>query len=147
MSWGMNYAVECAEGWSEETRQQLLAAGSTLNPAIAEAAVRQFMPMEEVCRVWDVPSELPEADEAVVSTIPTLLLSGEFDPGTPPAFAEIAAAGLSHHYSYVFPSMGHTDAFLSRCWSSIQSQFLDNPERAPDTSCIGEMSDAVFVVE
>jgi pimeloyl-ACP methyl ester carboxylesterase len=147
MSWGMNYAVECAEEWSEDTRQKVLAAGRGLNPAIAEAAVGQFMPMEDMCREWNVPSELPESDEAVSSQVPTLLLSGEFDPGTPPAFAEVAAATLPRHYSYVFPSMGHTDGFLSRCWSSVQSQFLDNPERAPDSSCIREMPDAVFVTD
>jgi pimeloyl-ACP methyl ester carboxylesterase len=147
MSWGMNYAVECAEGWSEETRQKLLAAGRNLNPAIAEAAVGQFMPMEEVCREWNVPTELPDADKAVASRIPTLLLSGEFDPGTPPAFAEMVGANLTHHYSYVFPSMGHTDGFLSQCWSSIESRFLDDPENAPDAGCIGDMSVAVLVGE
>ncbi len=147
MAWAMNYAIECAEEWSVGTRDAMLAAGRTLNPAIAQDAVGQFMHMEEVCRLWAVPSERPDADEPVASPIPTLLLSGEFDPATPPAFAKVAASTLSRHYRYVFPAMGHTDAFFSLCWSSVQSQFLDHPEQAPDAGCIAGMPESTFVVD
>ncbi len=83
--------------------------------------------------------------EPVSSDVPTLLLTGEFDPATPPAFAEMAAQTLGRHYLYVFPGMGHTDGFFSLCWSSIASGFLADPERAPDSSCIAQMGEPQFV--
>jgi pimeloyl-ACP methyl ester carboxylesterase len=145
MSWGMNYAVECAERWSTDSPQRLLAATRNLRAPIDRISAEHFMPMAEICRACQVRSRLPEAREAVTSAIPTLLLSGEFDPGTPPCYAELTARTLKRHYRYVFPGMGHTDGLLSSCCSSIQSQFLDDPTRAPDASCIRKMPDGEFV--
>jgi hypothetical protein len=82
----------------------------------------------------------------VRSDIPALLLSGEFDPGTAPAFAALAAETLTHHYSYVFPYRGHTDGFTNPCQSTITSDFLDDPGRAPDTHCLAAMDVPPFAV-
>lgn len=146
MSWGMNYSVECAEEWSPQHKERLLSAAQGLPAAIRQSAINHFIHMEPLCKTWAVLTEAPECDEPVRSEIPTLLLSGEFDPATPPAFARIAASGLKKHYSYVFPGMGHTDSFFSRCWSSIQSQFLADPSHPPDASCINQMPDGEFVL-
>jgi hypothetical protein len=43
--------------------------------------------------------------------------------------------------------MGHTDSFFGRCWTSVQSQFLDHPTRAPDASRIENMPNGEFVIQ
>jgi pimeloyl-ACP methyl ester carboxylesterase len=144
MAWGMSYSVECAEQWSAETWRATLEAAARLPRAIAADAVEQFAHMEDVCAVWKVPT-LP-VHESLKSDVPALFLSGEFDPATPPAFAEASAGNFTRAYRYVFPGMGHTDGFFSRCWTSIQFQFLDEPARAPDASCIADMPDGQFIV-
>ncbi|HEX2997270.1 MAG TPA: alpha/beta fold hydrolase, partial [Anaerolineales bacterium] len=146
IAWGMHFATECSERWAFETPQDLVKASEELPPAIRESVVRDFADTFQDCEEWDVPPAPTIVHEPVQSDIPTLLLSGEFDPGTQPVFAELAAQTLSHHYSYVFPYLGHTDGFTSSCHASVVSAFLDDPYQAPDTSCIIQMDKPVFVV-
>ena len=58
---------------------------------------------------------------------PVLLLSGEFDPVTPAAFADRAAAYLSHGYHFVLPKAGHSPLTHSNCANEIAEAFLDDP--------------------
>ena len=147
IAWGMHYSTDCAERWQFSDRQDLVAASRDLPPEIKEAVVDCFDDTFWTCEIWDVPTAPAYFHTPVESNIPTLLLSGEFDPGTPPAFADLAAATLSHHYNIVFPYLGHTDGFNSPCHASIVSSFLDDPSHAPDTSCVAEMDHPPFVVE
>jgi hypothetical protein len=87
----------------------------------------------------------PSVDDPVVSDIPTLLLSGQFDPITPPAFAQAAAAGLSNATAVVDPAGSHGVAFVSTCVNSIIGAFLDDPTSAPDSSCLAEQEAATAV--
>ena len=134
MAWGMHYTVECADRWAFETPQDLVAASEGLPLAIREAVVREFADTFWICEQWDVPPAPYVLHTPVYSDIPTLLLSGEFDPGTQPVFAEIVARTLSRHYNYVLPYRGHTDGFTGLCQSLVTSLFLDDPNHAPDTS-------------
>jgi pimeloyl-ACP methyl ester carboxylesterase len=147
MSWGMHYSVECSGAWAFETPGQLAGAARPLNPAIRDGVVRTLARPFDVCSQWQVPA-LPSVREPVRSDVPALLLSGELDPGTPPAFAEMAARTLSRSYRYVLPFLGHTDGFTSACHASIVSAFLDDPTHAPPTACIPAMERAAwFAVE
>ena len=67
--------------------------------------------------------------------MPTLLLSGDFDPITPPAFATQVAAGLSHAMLVTFPRGAHGQAFESPCANEIIESFLNNPTAALNLSC------------
>lgn len=147
IAWGMHYAVECAERYPFETPEQLAAAGVGLHPAIREGVVRSFAANFATCAEWDVPTAPAILHTPVRSAIPTLLVSGEFDPGTPPAFTTLTAATLSHHYSYTLPYLGHCDGFLNRCHASVISAFLDDPYHAPETRCIAELERPPFFVE
>lgn len=146
LSWGMHYAIECSGSWAFESPQQVSHAARSLNPAIRDGVVHTLADAFDACGQWHVPA-LPAVREPVRSDVPTLLLSGEFDPGTPPAFAEMAARTLSRSYRYVLPNLGHTDGFTSTCHASIVSAFLDDPTHAPPTACIAGMEHAPFVVE
>ena len=54
--------------------------------------------------------------EPVRSEIPTLLLSGRFDPITPAPNADRVAAGLSHAFRYTFASGTHGQALVLTGW-------------------------------
>ncbi len=146
-AWGMHYSVDCAERWSFQDRQDLVDASLGLRPEIREGVVDYFDDPFWICEEWDVPAAPAFIHTPVQSDIPTLLLSGEFDPGTPPAFADMAAETLTHHYNIVLPYLGHTDGFNSPCHASIQSSFLDDPSRVPDTACVAEMDISPFIVK
>jgi hypothetical protein len=75
----------------------------------------------------------------VTSDVPALIMSGQFDPITPSTNGEQVAATLSTAYTYVFPGLGHAGLGLSVCKKGIMAQFLDDPTRTPDASCIDDM--------
>jgi pimeloyl-ACP methyl ester carboxylesterase len=130
---GMYYSVVCAEDADIDVAGIPL---ETLRPEIAETARDDVQSFVDTCAHWQVELLPSSVDDPVASDIPTLLLSGRFDPITPPAFAETAAAGLSAAYRLVDPLASHGVAFFSVCVNDILSDFLDNPTRPPDSSCL-----------
>jgi len=84
--------------------------------------------------------------EPVRSTIPTLILQGEYDPATPPTNGTLAAQTLSKSYFFQFPGIGHgvIDSNASNCPNDIMNAFLENPAEKPDARCISTMTEPFF---
>ena len=139
---GMYYSVVCAE---EADIDLDVIALEELYPEIAETAHDDLQSFIDICGRWQVDQLAPSIDDPVVSDIPTLLFSGQFDPVTPPAFAESAAAGLSNATNLVDPLAAHGGVFFSTCSNSIAAAFLDDPAAALDTSCLMEQDQLTFV--
>jgi pimeloyl-ACP methyl ester carboxylesterase len=97
-----------------------------------------------VCERWDVPPADPEENEALVSDIPTLLLSGMYDPITPPSWAELTAETLSHHYLYEFPNLSHGVMRSNSCALQMGLAFLDDPLLAPESICMNNLENVEF---
>lgn len=99
------------------------------------------------CRIWEMTVAGDIENQPVTSTVPVLVLSGEYDPITPPAWGQIAADSLPNSYFYEFPAMGHgvIDVLSKPCPTSIALQFLKDPTQTPDASCITRMKPPVFV--
>ncbi|WP_395677030.1 alpha/beta hydrolase [Inquilinus sp.] len=97
------------------------------------------------CASWPVPHS-PDSDAApVTSEIPALLISGAFDPRTPPSWAEAAVKRLAHGTSFVLPGQGH--GVLSRgqpCAKRIAGRFLDDPSQRPDHDCFAKLAPMIF---
>jgi pimeloyl-ACP methyl ester carboxylesterase len=91
------------------------------------------------CEVWSAGLAKPSANQPVESDVPTLILNGEFDPITPPAWGFHAAQTLENAYAFEFPGIGHGASIADECPLNMMIAFLDNPKRAPDESCILEM--------
>ncbi|MBE0699549.1 MAG: alpha/beta hydrolase, partial [Anaerolineaceae bacterium] len=92
----------------------------------------------DACKIWKVDELSPAVDAPVISDIPTLVLSGAFDPITPPDYAKQAAEGLSRSFLFSFPAGGHGEVGSTACADNILLAFLDNPAQAPDSSCIAK---------
>jgi hypothetical protein len=102
--------------------------------------------MLQPCPVWGVAHLGRELDQSLQADIPTLLLSGEFDPTVPPRLAQIAAKGLSHAYLHTFPGASHGVFAGSDCARSMAVAFLDDPSQAPDAACLQAMPKLTFRV-
>jgi pimeloyl-ACP methyl ester carboxylesterase len=98
-----------------------------------------------LCENWLVPQDDPWVKEPLQSDIPTLLLAGEFDPITPPDYAQIVLNGLSHGYLFEFPGVGH-DVLASTCAQTIAGSFMQDPQEPPRASCVQEMPKVSFDV-
>lgn len=92
--------------------------------------------LREQCAVWDVP-ELPEAHfEPISGTVPSLLLSGNLDPVTPPHWGELIAERLTPSRHIVVPGGGHGVSALG-CVPGLIRQFLDTLHPAAlDAECV-----------
>ena len=100
------------------------------------------------CAVWKVAS-MPLSDAGpVVSDIPTLLLSGRYDPVTPPHFADQAAETLSDSRHFVFRSGGHAVTFAFDCAMKLAASFFNspNPDGIPVPRCSDYTDPADFAL-
>lgn len=130
---GMYYSVICTEDADFEPGD---ASTEGIRPQLAEGAEDELASLLEVCDVWGVEELGGFVDEPVSSDVPTLVLTGQFDPITPPAYAEAAAATLSNSTLVVNPYGSHGVAFAGGCVDNVITAFLSNPASPPDTSCV-----------
>lgn len=100
----------------------------------------------EICRLWPRGPVDADLHSPLWSDIPTLLLSGEADPVTPPADAERAARGLSHHRLLTLSGEGHGQV-ATACVPRLMAEFLDTAAPGKlDASCLDRHSPAPFFV-
>jgi len=98
------------------------------------------------CSVWPKGPVSANFHAPLVTDIPTLLLSGEFDPVTPPRYAEQVQASLGKSRHLVGAGQGHI--LLSRgCTPRLVGQFIDklDPEGL-DAGCLDPMGPTPFFI-
>lgn len=132
---GMSFSVRCAD---EAARLGAAPDVTGVHPQVA-ATLREAFSIQADCQVWAVPP-LPEtALQPVTSEIPTLILSGELDPVTPATNAELLVQRLRRSFAYTFPGRGHGTFLRHRCPMLLVLDFLRDPTRAPDSTCLADM--------
>jgi hypothetical protein len=148
ISLGMNLSVQCYEEvpfTSEETIQAGLDGLDRLADTFDGASnLGNFM--LDVCETWGVGEGPAAENEPVVSAIPTLVLAGEYDPITPPAWGAAAAARLTNSTFVEFPGLGHGTSIAGDCPLNITFEFLNDPTQPVDTSCIASMAPIDFTI-
>jgi pimeloyl-ACP methyl ester carboxylesterase len=118
ISHGMFFSVICAEDAPFITEEAITreASGTWFGPKL----VRNML---EPCKVWPR-GTVPEGyREPVTSAVPTLLLSGELDPITPPSWGEEAKRTLPNSLHVVVPGVGHNTMGLG-CIQSLMADFV-----------------------
>lgn len=104
---GMHTSVVCGEDIHRIT------------PAMREKAASSYVgqtmldSMEKTCAIWKVPAVDNSFSEPISSNIPTLLLSGEIDPATPPSWGELAMEKLTNAKHFIAPYATHGVAYQS----------------------------------
>jgi pimeloyl-ACP methyl ester carboxylesterase len=147
ISYGMNIAVQCNEELafdSVETMQQIL---DQLRPELQGFARRNGSdPAQlQVCAAFGAGQPQAVENEAVTSDRPTLVVSGQYDPITPPAGGKLAADSLSNSYFFTFAGAGHGVIASNDCAQSMALAFLKNPATKPDAACLTQVTAPVFI--
>jgi pimeloyl-ACP methyl ester carboxylesterase len=145
VGYGLALGVGCAE-WVPYEQGSVLEIGRRAFPAypdsvLAPALHVSYLP--DYCRAWPVPKAPAEQRAATPSTIPTLLLSGSFDPITPTSWARIAARTLSNSTAADFAGIGHAVTLASPCAQQVFASFLAIPS-APNTACVAAVRPPTF---
>lgn len=100
--------------------------------------------LQTTCSIWPAGVLDEDFKKPVQSDKPVLLLSGEYDPVTPPAWAAHAAETLSNSRSVIAPGQGHGVAARG-CLPRVMAQFYRQAAVAElDTACVQELEPAPF---
>ena len=142
ISEGMYFSVICAEDAGFNLSDANV---DGIRPYFANGVEEELQSYLDACEIWQVDQLPASVNDAVNSEVPALLLSGFYDPITPPEFADVVAESLLNAYVFVEPTGSHGVAFDNACTNEILRQFLENPLQHPDTSCESEIVPTEFV--
>ena len=140
---GMHNAVICTEDFpfidfDNMDRKQL---ESTYLGTDAIDAIRAN------CQNW--PAGIIDSDfkEPVESDVPVLILSGDADPVTPPAYAESITEGLPNSLHIVNPAQGHMQVALG-CMPMVLANFIERGTTSDvDFACLERLSPEPFFID
>ncbi|GEM_PF-405858 len=144
---GMMLSVMCTDDLIGRTPEDLLNIMAALPRQLVGSADPELVieyGIFGICENWPVEEADPWVKEPLVSDVPALVLTGEFDPVTPPEYGQLVASYLSDSYFFELPGMGHDILVASECARSIIGDFIADPTQAPDASCIAEMKEVAF---
>lgn len=140
---GMYISVVCAELADFQTSD--MAHTQELYPPVVRVVddlINEVM--LQPCPVWGVQHLGSNLDQSLETDIPTLMLSGEFDPTVPPHLAQVAAEGLDNAYLYSFPGTSHSVFAGNECARTMALDFLHDPSQAPDAACLHALPGLAF---
>jgi pimeloyl-ACP methyl ester carboxylesterase len=135
-SGGMYYSIICREEVPADSYETALELAADLPSQIQDHYVSPAM--TTICETWESGLVMPTGKEPVVSSIPALVLTGQYDPITPPSYNRVVAETLENSFFYEIHGIGHGAMRGNVCALEIGLQFLDDPTTEPDASCIGE---------
>jgi pimeloyl-ACP methyl ester carboxylesterase len=96
--------------------------------------------LQLVCPGLELASSPASENEPVSSDIPTLLISGEFDPITPPAYGELATESLTNATHVVILGTSHDPISTSpECAAPMVEAFLADPGAPVDDACADDL--------
>jgi pimeloyl-ACP methyl ester carboxylesterase len=142
LSLGMYYALQCGEEVAFESYAGALEAVQALPPQLADHYASRLS--FDLCEAWPAGQPDSRENEPVHSDLPVLILSGQYDPITPPEWGRLAAATLSRSLFYEFPGVGHGVMRSNQCGLDIGLQFLADPYAEPDVSCLDTLAAPEF---
>jgi pimeloyl-ACP methyl ester carboxylesterase len=147
-SLGLWYSVMCAEEANFSSEELVRQAGAELQPNI-KAYFIDVTVMSDLgtCARWGAKKAPRLENEPVFSQTPTLVLAGDYDPITPPAWSQLAAETLSPAYYVEFPGVGHGVLHTRPCAREIAIAFLDAPMVEPDIACLAELPPFEFIID
>lgn len=140
ISQGTYNSVQCYEEVPFGNADAVRAATANILPELKE--VTGDASIYELCANWPSGKAGPVENQAVTSSLPTLILAGQFDPITPPRNGQEIAKTLSNSTFAEFSGLAHgvlTALPSGNCPANIIKAFLQDPSKKPDTSCTSSL--------
>jgi pimeloyl-ACP methyl ester carboxylesterase len=131
---GAYWSVLCAEYPAAD----FVPSPDSVSTAFGEALAEMASVTGPVCELWSTEQVDQRVHGVLVSDIPVLLISGEFDPSTPDLSAPLVTAGLTRVFQAVLPGVAQ-GTFDTVCGRQIAAGFIANPGVAPETRCARDL--------
>lgn len=112
-----------------------------VNPADAGTVIGNAMieVLKAQCAVWPAGTVAPDFHAPLASDAPVLLISGEFDPVTPPRYGETALAQFANGRHLVLRGQGH-NVVGTGCMPRLLGRFIDSADaKALDAKCLEQL--------
>ncbi len=139
---GMHNAIACAEDVPFYDKKQRLIKNS--EDTYMGGDFHQTL--MEICSDWPVGQTNESMKQVFTSKKPSLILSGQYDPVTPPSYGEQLASNLENRLHIIGKGQGH--GLISRgCIPKIISDFLEDPNLENlKTECVKHLRPTPFFV-
>jgi pimeloyl-ACP methyl ester carboxylesterase len=131
MDSGMQYSVICSED------ADLL----RLDPRDAQTLLGNHIVQvfQAVCPLWPRGARPDDFHRPLATDKPVLLLSGQYDPVTPPRYGDEVAKGLPNARHLVLAGQGH-NVIAAGCAPDLVKRFVEAPDpKALDASCLDRL--------
>ena len=112
-----------------------VAAGARGDP-VAEVLVPSLSRLFDVCGAIESGAADPVENQPVTTDIPTLFVAAEIDPGCPPPLTEAAARGYINGQVVIVTNGTHGVINASPCTQRMARDFLRDPSKPVDRSCL-----------
>ncbi|WP_299795801.1 alpha/beta hydrolase [uncultured Shewanella sp.] len=127
---GMHASVVCGEDWQRLTPKERELANQTY---FGKEMITNF---EKSCAIWNMPTVDASFSEPVSSDIPTLVLSGQLDPATPPSWGDLAMEKLTNAKHFIAPFATHGVANQS-CGNDLIAELVETGDvKKLDGECL-----------
>lgn len=144
LSRGLYLSVECYERAPYLTPEAVAADAERAPRLVAYGDL--FRALLEDCDAWHEFRASPAELAPAASEIPTLILTGSFDPVTPPEWGRLAAETLHNSY-YVEARTGGHGTPNDACIRQITRDFLTAPNTPPKTDCNEARAPVKFITD
>jgi pimeloyl-ACP methyl ester carboxylesterase len=142
INYGMHNAVVCTE-------DAPFFDNATIDYAALDATYlgrEMYDTLKTMCSVWPAGIRHPGMKAPLTSDIPTLVLSGQYDPITPPEWGEEAMAGLNNARHIIAHGQGH-GVFSRGCIPQLVLKFIESPvPEVLDDSCTRHLAPYPFFI-
>jgi pimeloyl-ACP methyl ester carboxylesterase len=139
MGSGMQYSVICSED-ADLLTPRPQDAGTILGTHMIDA-------LKAVCSVWPKGTRPADFHAPLKTDKPVLILSGQYDPVTPPRYAEEVARGLPHARVLVLKGQGHS-VMSAGCTPTLVQHFVEqiDPKKL-DASCLDRLQPTPIFID
>ncbi len=140
---GKFHAVECREEHAFTDEQVVFEeldrlAGEGIFELLLASLEADVLSGYDLCRDWDVGQADPFELLPLEAGVPALVLSGRFDPITPPVWGQRVADQLPNATFALLPSVAHAAVLEDACADQLLADFLDDPAGELDVGCVAE---------
>ena len=150
VAWGMNISVWCSTEAPFTTYAQVEKEVAGAQPRLREGMLNDQRLALETCAAWEHDTPGKAENQKVKSSVPALVLAGEFDPVTPPDWGQQTAEALKNGYFFEFPGLAHgvtgSNDATNGCVNRMMLSFLDDPSKAPDSTCMADLPEFEFLI-
>ncbi|WP_346245921.1 alpha/beta hydrolase [Sphingomonas rustica] len=139
-NWGLRLSIWCGEEMPFEDPARMAAQAS---PALGLGGANGRTATPELCAAWKVKAADPIANVATRTDVPVLILAGEFDPVTPPAWGRRLLRTMPNARFVLIPGQVH-GAMFNRCGGQLTIAFLRDPNAPLNADCVAKLTGPIF---